>query len=473
MKLSNLNQLKNGKTYLKSEALFVLEDDIDTKDHVFVNQYESLKGCYIQIAGSAHKNTELKLLKYSHELVRCITIGLLKNGTKLIVGTGAEEMVDNEPPKWYRALYYDWNILEIIGKYKESLGPRELHNELPLALVVSSEKAESDIPLGRREFWYKLIETETICLEYLPPGWNAGAYKRAIEADYGDGLIIIGGGEGVEHSCQLYLKSGKPVIPVDLPIISRFEDGKGGASEIARLALLNPCQYLGSVPNATTRLAGISTNAGHSLINKITPSILRLLSEAITESDIRKMKERKKDPRSVFVVHGRNEVLRRELFTFLRSIGIVPIEWTKAIKLAGSGSPHISDILNAAFDFAQAVIVLLTPDDEARLREDFHSGSEPNYEKYLTPQARPNVIFEAGMAFGRNAARTILVEIGELRPFSDIAGRHTVRLDNSTEKRQDLAMRLHAAGCKVNLDGTDWHTTGEFQVTKQGSTTED
>ena len=156
------------------------------------------------------------------------------------------------------------------------------------------------------------------------------------------------------------------------------------------------------------------------------------------------------------------------MFAFLRSIGLEPIEWTEAVKWTKSGSPHVGEILDAAFNRAQAIVVLMTPDDEARLRLEFQYGNDPPYEKKLTPQARPNVIFEAGMALGRDPDRTVLVEIGQLRPFSDIAGRHTVRLDNSSAKRQDLAMRLRTAGCPVNLEGTDWHEAGEFQIHDDG-----
>ena len=68
------------------------------------------------------------------------------------------------------------------------------------------------------------------------------------------------------------------------------------------------------------------------------------------------------------------------------------------------------------------------------------------------------------MAMGRCAERTILVELGKLRPFSDIGGRHVIRLDNTPAKRQELARRLEAAGCPVNLSGADWYTTGDFST---------
>jgi predicted nucleotide-binding protein len=164
------------------------------------------------------------------------------------------------------------------------------------------------------------------------------------------------------------------------------------------------------------------------------------------------------------VVHGRNDKLRKQLFGFLRSIGLNPIEWSRAIELTGKPSPHVSEILDAAFREAVAVVVLLTPDDEARLRASFVSDNDEEYESKLTGQARPNVLFEAGMAFGRNPDATVLVQIGKLRPFSDVAGRHVVHLSNKTEKRHELIIKLANAGCNLNSSGTDWHTEGDFSA---------
>lgn len=176
--------------------------------------------------------------------------------------------------------------------------------------------------------------------------------------------------------------------------------------------------------------------------------------------------EASENPRKVFVVHGRDERLRDGMFTFLRALHLEPIEWTEAIKLTGKASPHISEILNSVFQQAQAVVVLLTPDDEARLRGDLLKPNDSTEESGLTGQARPNVLFEAGMAFASHENRTVLVEIGRVRPFSDIAGRHVVRMDNSPAKRQELATKLETAGCAVNRDGTDWLTFGDMTPQK-------
>ena len=168
--------------------------------------------------------------------------------------------------------------------------------------------------------------------------------------------------------------------------------------------------------------------------------------------------------REVFVVHGRNSAARQALFEFLRAIDLRPLEWSEAVSATGKASPYVGEILDAAFSRAHAVVVLFTPDDEARLRDQLTGDGEPSYETSLTGQARPNVLFEAGMAFGRSEDRTVLVELGTLRPFSDVAGRHVIRLNDSTQRRQELAQRLQAAGYPVNLDGTDWQESGNFRA---------
>ena len=153
------------------------------------------------------------------------------------------------------------------------------------------------------------------------------------------------------------------------------------------------------------------------------------------------------EPRLVFVVHGRNRAARKAIFQFLRALDLHPMEWTEAVDATGRPTPYNGEILDAAFPLAQAIVVLFTPDDKARLLHRFRSGGNERYESELTGQARPNVIFEAGMAMGRNQDRTVLVELGDLRPFSDIAGRNTIRIDEGIQWREDLANRLKLAGC--------------------------
>jgi len=167
-------------------------------------------------------------------------------------------------------------------------------------------------------------------------------------------------------------------------------------------------------------------------------------------------------PNSVFVVHGRDSAARVAMFAFLRSIGVKPIEWTSAIGLSKKAAPYVGEILDAAFARARAIVVLLTPDDLAQLRPDLLSASDKPYERVLTGQARPNVLFEAGMAFATHPDRTVMVQLGNVREFSDVAGRHVVHMSNEYSRRQELATKLNNAGCNVDTTGTDWVDAGDF-----------
>lgn len=167
---------------------------------------------------------------------------------------------------------------------------------------------------------------------------------------------------------------------------------------------------------------------------------------------------------SVFIVHGRDEGLRKSMFEFLRALTLNPMEWSKAVLLPSKGgaNPHVDAILDAAMARVQAVVVIFSPDDLAMLKESLLGKGEKRTEGKLQGQPRPNVIFEAGLALGRHPEKTLLVQIGNVRGFSDIAGKHLVHLTNDVPKRKDVANRLHKIGCRVDLGGDDWMTAGNF-----------
>ena len=73
-------------------------------------------------------------------------------------------------------------------------------------------------------------------------------------------------------------------------------------------------------------------------------------------------------------------------------------------------------------------------------RRSIHTTHDPAYEKEL-PQARPNVIFEMGMAFGKHPDRTLIVEFGITRTLSDVHGLNTIRFTDDEQSRKKIASR--------------------------------
>lgn len=163
--------------------------------------------------------------------------------------------------------------------------------------------------------------------------------------------------------------------------------------------------------------------------------------------------------REVFVVHGRNYQARDAMFQFLESLQLRPLTWQAAAQRTSEATPSTLDSVLAGLKHVQAVVVLMTGDDLARLRPEF--GRE-----IATTQPRPNVLIEAGMAlalFGKE--RVVFVKHHASRELSDFSGLNYVEIDNTPGSRQALARRLRSAGCTLEVLG-DRHlspsTGGDF-----------
>ena len=78
----------------------------------------------------------------------------------------------------------------------------------------------------------------------------------------------------------------------------------------------------------------------------------------------------------VFLVHGRNIMAKKAMIEFLNSINIEVLEWTAIIAATQNPNAFLHEIIRKGFELAQAVVVLMTPDDIGNLREELCSESE-------------------------------------------------------------------------------------------------
>lgn len=171
---------------------------------------------------------------------------------------------------------------------------------------------------------------------------------------------------------------------------------------------------------------------------------------------------------TIFVVHGRDAKLRDAMYEYLGALGLKPREWGHAIRAASKrvgGNPYVNDIVTKIMEQAEAIVVILSPDDEVKLKEQFVGTGEKTTEGRLRGQARPNVIFETGIAIGTHHRKTIIVQIGNVKPFTDIGGMHLMHLTNSVKSRHEFANRLEALNCKIDRGGDHWLRAGDFTPT--------
>jgi predicted nucleotide-binding protein len=168
--------------------------------------------------------------------------------------------------------------------------------------------------------------------------------------------------------------------------------------------------------------------------------------------------------RKVFLVHGRDHAARETLTELLRAFDLEVVRWQEAVAHAGGGTPDTGDVVAAGLRLADVVVVLLTPDDVGYVRPSRREPQDDPRDLEPTGQARLNVVFEAGIATALAKRRTVLVEVGAVRSMTDVAGVEIVRMDDTLERRRDLAARLRAAGLAVDLHGDEWRTAGSFRA---------
>lgn len=169
--------------------------------------------------------------------------------------------------------------------------------------------------------------------------------------------------------------------------------------------------------------------------------------------------------RRVFMVHGRDAVNNEAMRQLLRALDLSVFEWEQAVHATGAPNPYVGDIVEAGIENSDAVVVLFTPDDEVKLRDDLIVNTDGDDERLIRGQPRPNVIYEAGLARAMAPERTLIIAIGEVKVHTDIAGRHLVYVRNDAQSRHTIAQRLAGVGLRVDTSGQDWLSAGQFVLT--------
>jgi hypothetical protein len=174
-----------------------------------------------------------------------------------------------------------------------------------------------------------------------------------------------------------------------------------------------------------------------------------------------KLKVKPAKNNTLFVVHGRDTKLNEDMFGLLRALGLNPIEWAKAVAKTKGNNPDVDKIIGGQMKTVQGIVVMISPDEQAKLKAKFSDPTVPS-ERTLQDQARPNVLFEAGWAFGAYPDKTLLVRVGNTRPISDLGGKHIMKLTDTPASRKEFAQRLKKMKFKVDTEGTSWLTEFKF-----------
>lgn len=142
----------------------------------------------------------------------------------------------------------------------------------------------------------------------------------------------------------------------------------------------------------------------------------------------------------VFIVHGHDKNTLTQLENLLHRIEAEP--WTFE-RLPKKGSPTVIELLEEYVPTADAIIVLLTPDDVGRVVSE---TDQP-----LEPRARQNALIEGGYAVISKRNRSLLIALGGVSIPTDFEGILRVQ-DRSWSDRVavETAKRLKGMGLTVD-----------------------
>ena len=181
------------------------------------------------------------------------------------------------------------------------------------------------------------------------------------------------------------------------------------------------------------------------------------------------------DRKNVLIISGKDQKLTGDIHYFLRKIGLHPVDSQEYFQ-GGASDPYKA--LRATINEACAIVIVLTGDDETRLRQRWcYRGKREKEllqqrfyvpddneedELELSPQPCLNVLFESGVAFATHPKKTILVKRRSLKISSFFADRPCVELGDIYNPRRKLIDILQCFGCAVDLSSNEWLNVGDF-----------
>jgi|GEM_PF-3961398 len=332
-------------------------------------------------------------------------------------------------------------------------------------VLIDDVEASFSATFGARERAFGLAEAEYVTIldtatnpSVVPTIRGAALYPRL----YAEALVVVD--ELLRRAGDL--RRNKRASDAPLVGAAGLMDPRVGTPHAIAVAKhlvpsLRPI-VAGNPPNPTVTINDIAReyDALPKLLDYKLKTFWRTPKKSETENTMTNVPPGKPD--RVFIIHGRNGALLDELRQWFDSLGL-HAKGFEDLRVELGGSPTIMQVIEKGMTEARAIVALITPDEVAYLRPEFHRDRDMPVDRERW-QARPNVIFEAGMAFAMaGTKRTLLLVAGNAELFTDVSGIHYLSVPHDAASRDRLKTALRNMGCEIR-DDSQHHNRGNFAV---------
>ena len=173
----------------------------------------TLFGRRIHIAGSASEDPSVATeasVREAREFIELLVAELVARGATFVVP------VDDEKRRGFDDLpiCFDWLVW---GVLYACVGRRPPNATTPFAVAVRHHKNEAQVPPDMAALWYRMRDSEHVEIRDVGR-WDMQTKRMDAQAERGDILITIGGGDGVLYLANRYHDAGKPVVPLNAEV---------------------------------------------------------------------------------------------------------------------------------------------------------------------------------------------------------------------------------------------------------------
>ncbi|NLD92517.1 MAG: hypothetical protein GX639_07590 [Fibrobacter sp.] len=362
----------------------------------------------IHITGSISDDNNIATaeeVNRARNLIKAIVIDLIKAGACFVVPIDAEKMRSDNLPKCF-----DWLIWDTIN---DNLHLRPSNATNPMIIAVKHHKNEVQIPEKYVGIWDRLRNSDLVQIENAAH-WNMNSKRMEMQAQHGEILLTIGGGEGVLFLANLYHDAGKPVIPINLKLCTP----NTGALRIFEFGLSgNNAQRLFRTENGTTP---------HNWLNRIDMTARKSVENQ--KQDIMNLLEALVPP-TAFVVRLLNPEHSEynDVQNFFDTVVQPVIETDLGFKLTVVDG-------NQPFEFAHIDQEIFTKLHRSSIVLADITG------------LRPNCLLELGYALGRGLPTLVLAKEGINPPFdiTTFSGHHWKTNGSATERKNSFIAHYKA-----------------------------